>query len=124
MNKKKILIVDDEENFTRLIKLNLEQAGVYEVKVENKGPLGFIAAKEFKPDLILLDIMMPGADGGDVCNQLKNDKDTKDIPILFLTAIVTKEEIKDNNSIIAGRPFVAKPVDMGELIEAIEKNIC
>lgn len=124
MNRIKILIIDDEENFTRLVKLNLEKTGKYEVKIENKGSLGLIAAKEFKPDLILLDVMMPGVDGGDVCNQLKDEKATKNIPIVFLTAVVNEKEIKENNGIIGGHPFIAKPVDTGELIDVIEKNIC
>jgi len=124
MNRTRILIIDDEENFTRLIKLNLERTGKYEVKTENKGSLGFIAAKEFKPALILLDVMMPDVDGGDVCNQLKNEGDTKNIPIVFLTAVVNEKEIKEKNGIIGGHPFIAKPVDTEELIDVIEKNIC
>lgn len=124
MDRTKILIIEDEENFTKLIKLNLEKTGKYEVKTENKGALGFIVAREFKPALILLDVMMPGVDGGDVCNQLENEKDTKDIPIVFLTAVVNEEEIKENNGIIGGHPFIAKPVDIEKLIDVIEKNSC
>ena len=123
MNRKKILIIDDEENFTKLIKLNLEQTGKYEVKTENRGSLGFAMAQEFKPDLILLDVMMPDVDGGDICYQLQDDKATKDIPIVFLTAVIKGEEVKKNKGIIGGHSFIAKPVDIDQLIEVIEDNI-
>jgi CheY-like chemotaxis protein len=123
MNRTKILIVDDEENFTRLVKSNLERTGKYEVRIENKGVLGLIAAKEFSPDLILLDVMMPDMDGGDVCSQMENDREVKDIPIVFLTAIVSKEETRNYDEIIGGRPFIAKPVDIEDLIDIIEKNL-
>jgi CheY-like chemotaxis protein len=121
--KKKILVVDDEESFTKLIKLNLEQTGKYEVKTENKGLLALAAAREFKPDLILLDVIMPETDGGDVCYQLKNEKDTENIPIVFLTAAVNEEEVKESSGVIGGHPFIAKPVSVERLINVIEKNI-
>jgi DNA-binding response OmpR family regulator len=123
MEKKKILIVDDEVNFTKLVKLNLEETGRYEVRTENKGRRAFAVAKEFKPDLILLDIVMPDVQGDDVACQLVNDEVTKNIPILFLTAVVTKEEAKIHSGVIGGRPFIAKPVNAKELIESIEKHI-
>ncbi len=117
------MIIDDEVDFTRLIKSNLEMTGKYEVKTENRGPFGLVAAKEFKPDLILLDVMMQGADGGDVCSWLNNDDATKKIPVIFLTAIVNKEEVKESGGIIGGHRFIAKPVDTEKLIEIIDKNI-
>jgi CheY-like chemotaxis protein len=120
---KKILIIDDEEYFTRMVKLNLEKTGKYEVKTENKGALGLAAAKEFKPDLILLDILMQDLEGGEVAKQIKNDKDTKGIPIVFLTAIATKEQVDASRGVIGGYPFIAKPVFEGELIDCIERNI-
>lgn len=123
MAKKKILIVDDEENFTRLVKMNLEKTGRYEVRQENMGSNGLGVAKEFKPDLILLDILMQDTEGGEVAAQLKNDAATKDIPLVFLTAAVKKEEVGEGCSIIGGHPFVAKPVSIGDLINCIEKNV-
>ena len=120
MEKKKILIIDDEKDFTQLVKLNLELTGKYEVRVENKSSLALSTAKQHKPDLILLDVIMPDIAGGEVAYQLKNDTNTKDIPIIFLTAAATKEE--------AGRgkgeyPFVAKPASTEELIDCIEQNL-
>lgn len=123
MEKKKILIIDDEEDFTKIVKLNLEETGKYEVRTENRGSNGFPAAKEFKPDLILLDILMPDMGGGEVAYRLKEDKSVKNIPIVFLTAVVTKEETTSHGGIIGGHPFIAKPVNAEKLIDCIEENI-
>ena len=123
MMKKRILIIDDEEDFTKFIKLNLEQTGQYEVRTENKGEAGITAAREFKPNLIFLDVMMPGVDGGEVCYQLKNNQDTENIPVIFLTAAVKKEEVDGYTGIMGGNLFIAKPVDIKKLIYFIEKNI-
>jgi len=123
MEKKKILIVDDEVNFTKMVKLNLEETGQYEVMVENNSSNAFGDAKEFKPDLILLDIMMPGMDGGDVASQLKSDNTLKNIPVVFLTAIIKEDEIDSHDGSIGGHPFIAKPVSTEDLIKYIEKYI-
>lgn len=123
MEKKKILLVDDEEGFTRIVKLNLEATAKYAVRIENKGSLALAAVKEFKPDLILLDVIMPDMAGSDVAAQIKEDDETKNIPIVFLTAAVTKKELDGSCSLIGGRPFIAKPVNLKELIYCIEKYI-
>mgnify|MGYP001611435038 CR=1 FL=1 len=123
MEKKKILIIDDEVGFTQMVKLNLEATGEYVVRTENKGSGGLAAAKEFKPDLILLDIIMPDMPGGDVAFQLNNDKETEEIPIVLLTAIVKTEEVEAHKGIMGGLPIIAKPVTVKELIDCIEKNM-
>lgn len=119
MGKKRILLIDDEVSFTRMLRLNLEKTGAYEVREENKGARGLAAAREFKPDLILLDVIMPDADGGDVASQIKADQSLKDTPIVFLTAVVTKKE----EGMVGGHPFIAKPVGAKELVECIERNL-
>ncbi|MFH0797389.1 MAG: response regulator [Candidatus Omnitrophota bacterium] len=123
MGKKRILIIDDEEDFTRVVKLNLEATGQYEVRIENKATQGFLTAQSFKPDLILLDIIMPGMNGDEVAAQIKKDEGTKDIPIVFLTAMATKDEVTPGCPVIGGYPFLAKPVRKKELIECIENNV-
>ncbi len=120
MDKKKILLIDDEVDFTKVARLKLEQTGRYEVRTENNGTSGIAAAKAFKPDLILLDIMMPGIDGGDVAYKLKYDLCTKDIPIVFLTALVNQKEAGQRNS---GHAYLSKPASKEEIIDCIEKNI-
>jgi len=123
MDKTKILVIDDDEEFTLVVKSGLEETGKYEVKTENKGALGFSAAKEFQPDLVLLDILMPDTEGGEVASQLKEDEDTETIPIVFLTAVVQEEEVERHGGVIGGHPFIAKPVSLDELIDGIEKYI-
>jgi two-component system OmpR family response regulator len=121
--KKRILVIDDEAGFTRLLRLNLEATGDYEVREENSGPNGFAAAREFKPDLILLDVMMPGMDGGAVAARLQADAHLKSVPLVFLTAAVKKEEVGAHGGVIGGFPFIAKPVGVSGVIEVIEKNL-
>ena len=67
--------------------------------------------------------MMPDVDGGDLCYQLENDQATKSIPIVFLTAVAKKEEVRENWGTIGGYPFIAKPVSARELIDCIERKI-
>ena len=119
IQKKKILIIDDEANTTRALKETLERTGGYEVREENEATNSVDAAKEFMPDLILLDVGMPHMDGGEVAFRIESDEELKYIPIVFLTAMIRKEE----EGIIGGRPFVAKPVTREQLIDTIEKNI-
>lgn len=121
--KKRILVVDDEAALTRMVKLNLEQTGDYEVRTENQGSKAIAAAREFKPDLIMLDVMMPDMTGDEVAAELKEDPQLEHIKHIFMTAIVTKEETDATGSEIGGNVFLAKPVKTEELIAAIEKRL-
>jgi len=123
MDKKRILIIDDEENFSSLVKKNIEQTGEFEVETASNGEDGIRLAKMKKPDLILLDILMPDMDGGDVAARIKNDKNIKETPIVFLTAIVREEEVSSRSNTASGHPFLAKTVTVGELIACIKKNL-
>jgi CheY-like chemotaxis protein len=120
---KRILIVDDEEDFGKMVKLNLERTGEFEVKFEMKGGNAVAAAKTFMPDLIFLDVIMPDVDGGDVMAQLKGNTALKEIPVVFLTAIITDKEASLQEGIVAGRPFLAKPITTAKLIACINKFI-
>ena len=121
MDKKlKILIIDDEEDFFYFTKLNLEKTGRFDVTGSTKGPEGIGLAKKNKPDLILLDILMPEMDGPQVARHLLEDTTTSNIPIVFLTALANKEDIETGKGLIGGRPFIAKPVTSAELISRIE----
>ena len=121
MWKRRILIVDDETKLTELIKSVLEQTGNYEVYEAHSGLKGLDAARTLKPDLILLDIMMPGMDGSEVAYKLHADEHLQQIPIVFLTAAVTKQEAGASQGVIGGHPFLAKPVTVEELIACVEK---
>jgi len=121
MEKKKILIVDDEEAIGQMVKLNLEETGEYIVKSLTKGSSAVSVAAEFQPNLIFLDMIMPDIDGGDVFNALKENKDTKNIPVIFLTAITTDEEMNNTAGMVAGHLFLAKPATTKKLIDSIKK---
>ena len=79
-------------------------------------------AHNFKPDVILLDIVMPKMDGGELATQIEGDRELHDTPIIFLTALVTHGEAKSGLH-VQGHPLVAKPISIPELIEAIEKHL-
>jgi CheY-like chemotaxis protein len=123
MVKKKILAVDDETSITRLLKLNLEKTGTFTVRTENEGLKALSAAKEFKPDLILLDVMMPDIDGGDVASIIQADPLLRDVPIVFLTAAVKKAEIEAKGGVVGGFPYIAKPLDVKGVIAVIERTL-
>jgi len=123
MNKKRILIVDDEISFTRLLKLNLEQTNDYVVRVENRAEDALSTAREFRPDLVLLDIMMPRMFGGDIAARLRADANLKTTPIVFFTAAVSKTRVKEHDGVISGFPFLAKPASVEEVIEQIELGL-
>lgn len=122
MEKTRILLVDDEKSFTTLLKMNLEEAGKYEVRVENWAEDALAAAKEFDPDLILLDIIMPRMPGGNVASLIKADPALKNTPIVFLTAAVRKHQVEENEGIICDLPCLAKPASIEAVIAMIEKH--
>lgn len=121
MAKTKVLLVDDEKSFTTLLKLNLEETGRYEVRVENWAEDAYNAAKEFQPHIILLDIIMPRMPGGNVAAQISNDPALKHTPIVFLTAAVRRHQVEENEGIICDHPCLAKPASVEEIIAAIDK---
>lgn len=123
MNRKRILIVDDEVGITRLAKLSLERSGRYKVRTENNGLQALAAAREFNPDLILLDVVMPTVDGGDVAAQVQADPVLKQIPIMFLTAIVSNQDTANGPLIRGGMRFLAKPITLAALVQAIEEAL-
>ena len=121
MEKKKILLVDDNPDVTRTINLILEATGRYVIREENRGQRALKTARDFKPDLIFLDFMMPDIDGNEVAAQLEEDDELKHIKIVFLTAIVTKGEVESGSvDNISGYTVLAKPVKTNELVSCIE----
>lgn len=121
MSKKKVLVIDDEKLFTELIKSNLEMTGKYEVETENKGANAKFTARDFRPDIILVDVIMPGVSGVSVVEELSNDEELKNIPVIFLTALSTTEKTVNQDIMINDHPFISKPVSVKELVSSIEK---
>jgi two-component system sensor histidine kinase/response regulator len=118
----RILIIDNDRDATHLVKVLLERTGHYLVLEENDATNAHQSALNFRPDLILLDIVMPETDGGEVAARIEADPELKNTPIIFLTALVTRAEAKNGlNS--QGHSFLAKPVSIPELINAIEGHL-
>ena len=123
MCMKRILVVDDEPSVTRNLKLNLESSGGYDVFAENHATNALTAARIFRPDLILLDVIMPGMDGGEVAARLRKDPLLRDTPVIFLTGIISNEETDGHEMVSGGETFLAKPVDIAELKKTLEDHI-
>jgi DNA-binding response OmpR family regulator len=123
MDKKRVLIIDDEVGFTRMVRLNLEKTGDFEVREENRATHAVATAKDFKPDIILLDVIMPGMDGGDVAARLQEMSQLKNVPIIFITATVSKHEAGARGLNSGGSLFLAKPVSLDNLLKCIKDHL-
>lgn len=121
MSKKKILIIDDEYSLTRLVKMQLEKAGDYEVDIENSGTSAVDTVKKTRPDVILLDIVMPDADGRDIVIGLSEDSELASIPIIFTTAALVQDRDDQDHDLLNRIPVLQKPLEMPALIEEIER---
>ncbi len=120
MAKKLILAIDDEKDILKLLQYNLEREG-YQVLCARSGEEGLEAARSKKPDLVLLDIMMPGLDGLEVCKLLRANKETKNIPILMLTA--KSSEIDQVLGLELGASdYISKPFSVKVLLARV-KNV-
>ena len=111
---KKILMIDDEKDFAMVVKRNLEARGEYSVILATDGRSGISAAMHHKPDLILLDIIMPGLGGFDVLRELKAKDATISIPVIMLTAVGT-EEAKEKALSMFDEDYITKPVLISDL---------
>ncbi len=116
----KILIVDDEKDIVEFIQYNLEQEG-FQVITAYNGKEAIEALKE-KPDLIVLDVMMPEIDGYEVCEKIRAKEKYKNIPILFLTA-KSSEQDEVHGLNIGADDYIAKPVSIKKLIARIKSNL-
>ncbi len=121
--KRRILIIDDEPGFTTLLKHSLESEGYYLVEEENEASHALIAAREFDPDLFILDVMMPEMDGSDVAAMLRADRRFKYTPILFLTALALNAEPPVVSSPCGGQIYLPKDTPIDKLMACIEEKI-
>jgi CheY-like chemotaxis protein len=121
--KKNILLVDDDPDFVEAVKVIVESGG-YNVKVAYDGKEGLEAVEEEKPDLIVLDVMMPVMNGHEACAQLKGNKETANIPIILLTAVadrVTTSTYTHRDMLESeAEDYMPKPVEPAELLELIK----
>ena len=121
MTKKRILVVDDEKDFVEMIKFRLEASG-YEVIAAFDGIQGVAFAKRKKPDLILLDVMMPAGGGYLVCERLKMSSNTWSIPIIFLTAKSQPEDEAKAYS-VGAKFFLTKPYEPKVLLAMVKRAL-
>jgi two-component system alkaline phosphatase synthesis response regulator PhoP len=119
MQKDKILIVDDEKDISKLLDYNLKQQG-YSTAIVDNGEDSLKLSRELKVDLILLDIMLPGINGIDVCTILKNDSDTENIPIIMLSAKGEENDIIRGLEVGAD-DYVTKPFSISILSARIKR---
>jgi len=115
---RKILVIEDEADISRVIDLNLTAEG-YDVACIHDGAAAVGLVHEVRPDLILLDLMLPGMDGLDICRRLKADDDTRQIPIIMVTAR------GEENDIVLGlglgaEDYITKPFRVSELVARVK----
>ena len=119
---KKILIVDDEEKIMSLLKVRLESKG-YEVTATTKGEDCIKLAQEHQPDLLILDICMPGIDGLQAFEQLRGNRRTKDIPVIFLTALHKTDEANKHGTYLGNQIVLPKPFNEVELVKRVREAL-
>lgn len=119
--KPRILLVDDNLNLTNLLSRALHKCG-YEAFVENNSFHAMMAIRTVKPDLLILDLMMPGKDGAAVLAELRMDAKWADLPVILLTALAQEAE---SIARIGGRhsTVMGKPVELADLVSAIETRL-
>ncbi len=123
MAKKKILIIDDEQSVTRLLKFALEKTEIYDVFTENDGTKALVSIRSINPDLLILDVNMPEANGAEIAAIVKNNTSSHNLPIIFLTGNVSAEEAEAGKK-ISGYPALGKPINMERLLQQIQKSLC
>ncbi|MGQ9625548.1 MAG: response regulator transcription factor [Anaerolineae bacterium] len=119
MSEKTILIVDDEPDLTDLLQIKLNRAG-YRVRIATTGSEALAALATEKPDLIVLDVMIPPPDGNKVCRIIKSSRDYQDIPVIMLSARGMKDDVVKGYA--AGADFyLTKPIKPRDLVKKIEE---
>jgi two-component system alkaline phosphatase synthesis response regulator PhoP len=115
---KKILVIEDDPATLRLIDYSLRHEG-YQVLTASNGLEGLRKAHDAEPDLIILDVMLPGMDGFEICHSLRSEPDTAQLPILMLSA-KAQEIDKDTGLKVGADDYLAKPADPSEIVSRVE----
>ena len=121
--KKRILVVDDERWFTNLLKYSLETEGYYDVRQENEASRAVETARAYGPDLVIFGLMMPEVEGSELAGRLRADPLLRDVPVIFMTALVTDADAPEGSCSRGGHTFLPKGVSVERLIECIEQKI-
>jgi len=118
---KKILIIDDEMDMRKMATARLVKAGYVVIQAGN-GNTGLEMVRSEKPDMVLLDLAMPGIDGEEVCRRIKADETIKHIPVMLFTVSILKP-ISERAKEMGADDFIAKPFDSKELLEKIKRIV-
>ncbi|MDD5171076.1 MAG: response regulator [Syntrophales bacterium] len=116
---KSILVVDDEPNIVKMVEARLKANG-YKVLTATSGTEGLQKCRQFKPDAVILDILMPDMDGSAVATAIREDPGISHIPIIFVTAVVKPQEVPKDH-VIGGQYFLAKPFNGQDLVNMLQK---
>ncbi|GAB4471763.1 MAG: hypothetical protein Kow00124_09170 [Anaerolineae bacterium] len=111
---KKLLIIEDDEDLLELIKVLLAKEN-YDVRTATEGEVGFAAALEWKPDLIVLDVRLPDTDGFEICRRLRSTRVTEEVPVIFVTARGTYDDLREGFT-SGGIDYMVKPFEPRELV--------
>lgn len=118
----KILIVDDEKEIVKILQKTFVKEG-FEVLTAFNGEECLEHAEKERPNLILIDIHMPGMDGGTVVQNLKSKEETKDIPFIYLTGLITEKEVSGLKGMMAEKRFLSKQSDLEEIVKKVKEAL-
>ena len=121
--KKRILLLDDEMDFVDLMKATLELTGEYEVRTTVRPSTFLQVAQDFRPDLIILDCMMPGLDGGEIAGQIQADPALRETPFMFLTATADGVEQRESRCYAGTQTYVPKTMGLDDLFQLIKSRL-
>jgi CheY-like chemotaxis protein len=121
--KKRILLVDDERWFTNLLKYSLETEGYFDVRQENDAGRALETARGYGPDLVILDLMMPEIEGSELAARFRADPMLREVPVIFMTALVTDADAPDGACTRGGHTFLPKGVPIERLIDCIDQKL-
>lgn len=121
--KKRILIVDDERWFSNLLAYSLEAEGYFDVRQENDAERAVETARSVGPDLVILDLMMPHIDGSELAERMRHDELLRDVPVLFITNLITESDAPDGSLNRGGQTFMTKTVSIERLLERVEEKL-
>jgi CheY-like chemotaxis protein len=123
MERWKVLLVDDDPTVTSFVSYILESKGQYEVRSLNDPFRAVAAARDFRPDLLIMDISMPGKDGGEVAAEIAKDAQLVKVPIIFLSASVSKNDPQTVRNPKTGHIYLPKPVEPRDLMRCVENTL-
>jgi CheY-like chemotaxis protein len=116
----RVLVIDDDHDALALLKARLEATGRFRVTTADSGEVGITLARELEPDLIVCDIYMPGLGGAEVAAALADDDVLRDVPLLFLSALVKPDDVREHGGRIGGWPMASKEESIHSIVRRID----